>query len=404
MSSCVKTLTISEGILLMNRSCDYVSRKSADIPPFLVMDVLEKAFEMSKAGEDVIHLEVGEPDFDTPSNIVEAGIKALKQGRTHYTSSTGIPELRVAISAYHKRIYDVEVDPNNIIITSGSSPAIFLTLASILDPCDEIILSDPHYACYPNFVNFLGAVPVFVPVYPETGFELDPDSVKRAITKRTKAIMINSPSNPTGTLIKPENMRQLANLGIPIISDEIYHGLVYEGKEHSILEFTDNAFVVNGFSKLYAMTGWRLGYVISRPECVRPIQKMSQNFFISAADFIQYAGVEALTNSSDQTLEMKRIFNERRIVMLKRLREIGFEIKHDPVGAFYILADARKFTSNSYEFVFEILSEAHVGVAPGIDFGENAEGFVRFSYTNSMENILEGLGRLEAYLKRRFGI
>ncbi len=258
--------------------------------------------EMSKHGEDVIHLEVGEPDFDTPPNILKAGIEALKKGRTHYTSSVGIPELRWAVSSYHKRLYDVDIDPDNVIVTSGSSPAIFLTLASILDPGDEIILSDPHYACYPNFVNFLGAVPIFVHIHAEDGFELDPDAVKSAVTKRTKAILINSPSNPTGTLIKPDNMKELANVGVPIISDEIYHGLVYEGQEHSILEFTDNAFVVNGFSKLFAMTGWRLGYAVSPPQCVRPIQKMSQNFFISAADFVQYAGIEALTNSSDQTL------------------------------------------------------------------------------------------------------
>ncbi len=386
----------------MNRFCECISRKAAAIPPFMVMDVLEEALRISKTGEDVIHLEVGEPDFDTPSNIVEAGVKALRQGRTHYTSSVGIPELRYAISAYHKRLYDVDVNPDNVIITSGSSPAIFLTLASILDPGDEVIFADPHYACYPNFVNFLGAIPTFVPVHPEDGFELNPSAVKKATSKRTKAIIINSPSNPTGTLISPESMKAISDLGAPIISDEIYHGLVYEGQEHSILEFTDNSFVLNGFSKLYAMTGWRLGYVISRPECVRPIQKMSQNFFISAADFIQYAGVEALTNSSSQTLEMKRIFNERRKIMLKRLREIGFEIKHDPVGAFYILCDARKFSQNSYEFTFEILREARVGVAPGIDFGENAEGFIRFSYTNSMENIIEGLNRIENYLKRRF--
>ena len=387
----------------MKKLCDCISRKSSDIPPFLVMDVLEEALRMSKDGKDVIHLEVGEPDFDTPPNIVEAGITALRQGRTHYTSSIGIPELRHAVSACYKRNYGVDVDPNNVIITSGSSPAIFLTLASLLDPGDEVIIADPHYACYPNFVTFFGAVPIFVPVYPEDRFELNPDNVRRVVSLRTKAIIINSPSNPTGTLIKPDNLKELANLGVPVISDEIYHGLVYEGKEHSILEFTDNAFVLNGFSKLYAMTGWRLGYVISRPECVRPIQKMSQNFFISAADFIQYAGVEALTNSSEHTQEMKRIFNERRQVMLKRLREIGFVIRHDPVGAFYVLCDARNFSERSYDFAFEILREARVGVAPGIDFGANAEGFIRFSYTNSMENILEGLNRIESYFNRRFG-
>ncbi|MFH0958845.1 MAG: pyridoxal phosphate-dependent aminotransferase [Pseudomonadota bacterium] len=387
----------------MNLLLENVSRRSRDISPFLVMDVLEKAFEMSKVGSDVIHLEVGEPDFDTPKNVVEAGVRALKHGKTHYTSSIGIPELREAISEYHKLRYSVDVDPANVIITSGSSPAIFLTLASILNPGDEVILSDPHYACYPNFINFLEAVPVFVPVYPEDRFELDPYTVKHSITNKTKAIMVNSPCNPTGTILEPETMQELAGLGLSIISDEIYHGLVYEGREHCILEFTDNAFVLNGFSKLFAMTGWRLGYVISKPEFVRPIQKMSQNFFISAADFIQYAGVEALKNSSNQTREMKLVFNERRLQMLRRLREIGFEIAHDPVGAFYILCDARKFCSSSYDFAFEILREAHVGVAPGIDFGRNCEGFMRFSYTNSLENILEALNRLEHFLQKRTG-
>jgi (5-formylfuran-3-yl)methyl phosphate transaminase len=393
----------SEGFILMNSLVENISNRSRDISPFLVMDVLEKAFEMSKVGTDVIHLEVGEPDFDTPTNVVEAGIRALKQGKTHYTSSIGIPDLRCAIADYHKLTYSVDVDPGNVIVTSGSSPAIFLALASILNAGDEVILSDPHYACYPNFLNFLDAVPVFIPVHPEDKFELDPDSVKRSITKKTKAIMINSPSNPTGTILEPATMKRLAGLGLPIISDEIYHGLVYEGEEHCILEFTDNAFVLNGFSKLYAMTGWRLGYVISRHEFVRPIQKMSQNFFISAADFIQYAGVEALRNTSAQTNKMKQIFNERRLVMLKRLRDIGFEIKHDPIGAFYVLCDARNFCTSSYDFAFEILREAHVGVAPGIDFGKNCEGFMRFSYTNSMENILEALDRLESFLKKRAG-
>lgn len=204
--------------------------------------------------------------------------------------------------------------------------------------------------------------------------------------------------------MEPARMQRLAELGPPIISDEIYHGLVYVGRERSILEFTENAFVLNGFSKLYAMTGWRLGYVIAPEQYVRPIRKMSQNFFISAADFVQWAGVEALANSSAQTAEMRDTFNRRRVAMIARLREIGFRIVIDPTAAFYVLADARRFSSDSYRFAFDILEEAGVGVAPGIDFGNNAEGFIRFSYTNSMENILAGLDRIELYLKRRFGV
>jgi aspartate/methionine/tyrosine aminotransferase len=380
-----------------------ISRISQEIPPFLVMDVLERAMEMAQDGEDVIHLEVGEPDFDTPANIVQAGVDALRRGKTHYTPSTGIPELRQAVAEHYRTAYGVTVDPQCVVITSGSSPGILLAFSSLIDPGSQIIISDPHYACYPNFVRFLGGEPVFVEAKPEEGFQMNPHDVERAVTDKTRAILINSPSNPAGTVMEADRMKKLAQLGVPIISDEIYHGLVYEGQEHSILEFTRNAFVLNGFSKLYAMTGWRLGYVIALPQHVRPIQKMAQNFFISPADFVQWAGVEALTNSSDETARMKDIFNQRRLAMISRLKEIGFGLKIDPTAAFYVLADARKFSSDSYRFAFEILDEAGVGVAPGIDFGSNAEGFIRFSYTNSMENIMAGLDRLDLYLKRRFG-
>lgn len=387
----------------MEHSNQLVSIRSDDIPPFLVMDVLERAMDLSRSGQEIIHLEVGEPDFDTPANIVEAGIQSLRDGRTHYTPSVGILELRRAVAQQYQLNYGVTVDPQTVVVTSGSSPAIFLALSSLVDPGSEIILSDPHYACYPNFIRFLGGTPVFISTNPDNGFQMNPDDVARVVNEKTRAILINSPSNPTGTLIEPECMAALAQMHIPIISDEIYHGLVYEGKEHSVLEYTGNAFVVNGFSKLYAMTGWRLGYLICPPKYLRPIQKMIQNFFISPADFVQWAGVEALTNTSESTRIMKDTFNRRRITMLSKLKRIGFDIKVDPTAAFYVLADARKFSSDSYTFAFEILEETGVGVAPGIDFGNNAEGFLRFSYTNSIENIIAGLERIELYLHRRFG-
>ncbi|MDQ7782595.1 MAG: pyridoxal phosphate-dependent aminotransferase [Desulfomonilaceae bacterium] len=380
-----------------------ISKISQEIPPFLVMDVLERAMEMAQNGEDVIHLEVGEPDFDTPAHIVQAGIEALKAGKTHYTPSIGIPELRNAVAAHYARTYGVEVDPQCVVITSGSSPGIFLALSSLIDHGSQVILTDPHYACYPNFIRFLGGEPVFVPARPEEGFQMNPRDVERALNRRTRAVLINSPSNPAGTLMEPERMDRLGQLGLPVISDEIYHGLVYEGREHSILEYTKSAFVLNGFSKLFAMTGWRLGYMIALPQHVRPIQKMAQNFFISPADFVQWAGVEALTNSSEETAKMRDVFNQRRIAMISKLKRIGFGIEVDPTAAFYVLADARKFSTDSYRFAFEILDEAKVGVAPGIDFGSNAEGFIRFSYTNSMENIVAGLDRIDLYIKTRFG-
>ncbi len=387
----------------MRHSDPPLSLKSQEIPPFLVMDVLERAMEMAEAGEEIIHLEVGEPDFDTPPNIIEAAAEAMRSGKTHYTPSVGSADLRRAISDQYLKNYGVEVDPQCVVVTSGSSPAILLVLAALLDPAYEIILSDPHYACYPNFVRFLDGEPIFVDIQAHDGFQINPDDVGRAITEKTRGILINSPSNPTGVVMEPDRMKELAKLDIPIISDEIYHGLVYEGREHSILEFTNNAFVLNGFSKLYAMTGWRLGYLIAPQPYIRAIQKMAQNFFISASDFVQCAGIEALTNSSQYTARMRDTFNERRLAMLPRLKEIGFEIEVDPTAAFYILADAKRFSSDSYRFAFEILEESGVGVAPGIDFGNNAEGFIRFSYTNSLENILAGLDRIELYLKRRFG-
>ncbi len=300
-----------------------ISRKAQSIPPFLVMDVLERAMEMSGSGQDIIHLEVGEPDFDTPENIIEAGLTAMKAGKTHYTPSIGIPELRRAVTEHYAKKYGVDIDPQCVVVTSGSSPAIFLILAALLDPGCEVILSDPHYACYPNFIRFLDGEPIFVGTHAHDGFQIDPEEVSRVVTERTRAILINSPSNPTGIVMQPERMRQLARLGIPIISDEIYHGLVYEGVEHSMLEFTKNAFIMNGFSKLYAMTGWRLGYLIAPSPYVRPIQKMAQNFFISAADFVQWAGVEALTNSFHHTERMRKIFNERRVAMLSAPKENG---------------------------------------------------------------------------------
>lgn len=378
-----------------------VSKRAREIPPFIVMEVLEKAHELEKQGRNIIHLEVGEPDFPTPRCICEAAQEAMKKGETHYTHSLGILELREAICDHYHEKYGVHVDPGQILVTSGTSPALFLIFAALLEVGDEIIMSDPHYPCYPNYANFLGAKPVFVNVYEEDGFQLRPEEIKKKMGPMTRAILINSPSNPTGNLLSSERMEKISGLGLPIISDEIYHGLVYGDKEHSILEFTDNAFVLNGFSKLYAMTGWRLGYVIAPPEFVRPMQKMQQNFFISAGSISQWAGLAALTRAQDDVERMKTTYDERRRYMIRRVRELGFGLTVEPSGAFYILVNARHLTDSSYELAFEILEKAGVGVTPGIDFGENSEGYLRLSYANSLENIEEGLKRLEGFLNRR---
>ncbi|WP_031479856.1 pyridoxal phosphate-dependent aminotransferase [Maridesulfovibrio frigidus] len=380
-----------------------ISKRACEITPFLVMDVLEAAQKMEREGKNIIHMEIGEPDFDTPECIKKACCEALDKGETHYTHSLGIPELRDAISKYHKERYNVDVDPGQIIVTQGTSPAMLLLFTFILDQGDNVITSDPCYACYDNFINFAGANPVKVLTSEDDGFQFRPEEIKKVITDKTKAILINSPSNPTGTLLSPENMKKIAELGPWIISDEIYHGLVYGEQEHSILEYTDHAFVLNGFSKLFAMTGWRLGYLIAPKKYVRPLQKLCQNFFISANTMAQWAGVAALTESWDDVNRIKDIYNERRKFLVKRLREIGFDIKVEPTGAFYILVNmksyAEKFEGSSYKLAFDILEKAEIGVTPGIDFGEGAEGFIRFSYANSIENLEEGMNRFEKYVK-----
>jgi aspartate/methionine/tyrosine aminotransferase len=381
-----------------------ITKRASEILPFIVMDVLEKAQEMQRRGEDIIHLEVGEPDFDTPECIREACYRAIRNGETHYTHSLGLLELREAICEHYFEKYHVDVSPDQVIVTSGTSPAMLVLFAAILDKGDEIIISDPHYACYPNFIKFFEGIPVAVNVYEEEGFQFTTDAIREKISTHTQGILINSPSNPTGNLLSAERMAEIASLGIPVISDEIYHGLVYEDKEHSILEFTDNAFVFNGFSKSYAMTGWRLGYLIAPKPFIRPIQKLMQNLFISANSFVQWAGVTALREAGNEVVRMRSVYNERRKFIIRRLREIGLGVKVDPTGAFYVLGNIKSFSNDSYKMAFEILEKAKVGVTPGIDFGKNCEGYLRFSYANSIENIEEGIRRLENYLKETYRI
>lgn len=365
---------------------------------FIVMDVLERANELQKQGVDIIHLEVGEPDFDVPACVAEAAKVAYDARRTHYTHSLGDPELRREIAAFHHREYGVKVDPDCIVVTSGSSPAILLVLMLLCNSESEVILSNPGYACYRNFVLAAQAKPVLVPLREEDGLQYNIEDIKKCVTSRTAAIFINSPMNPTGRLLEESFLREIATLGIPVISDEIYHGLVYKGRAHSILEFTDYAFVLNGFSKRFAMTGLRLGYVIAPKDCMRSLQKLQQNLFICASSVAQQAGIAALKHAASDVERMKAIYDERRRYMIGRLKEMGFGIKVEPEGAFYIFADARRFTRDSYQFAFDVLEHAHVGITPGIDFGTAGEGYIRFSYANSLENIREALDRLSRYL------
>ena len=379
------------------------SRKAKLLKPFIAMEILERAQELEREGRSIIHLSVGEPDFPTPEAIKESAIKAMTADKTHYTHSLGILALRQAICDYYRKRYRVKIIPDQILVTSGTSPALMLACAALLNPGDRVMLSNPGYACYVNFISYCDGTPQLIKVQEDNGFQYDPQIIKDNITPDTKAILINSPANPTGNLLEKERMQEIAECGVTILSDEIYHGLVYAGSEHSILEFTDNAFVFNGFSKLYAMTGWRLGYLIAPPEYMRVLQTLQQNFMISASHFGQEAAITALTSEEvvKDLEKMRNIYDERRQFTLKRVREIGLEVAVEPTGAFYIFANAKKFTRDSYSFAFEILENAGVGVTPGIDFGSNGEGYIRFSYANSLENIAAGMNRLEKFLQTR---
>lgn len=372
------------------------------IKPFIVMDVMEKIHQMEAAGIDVVHMEIGEPDFDVPECVNRATRAALDCHATSYTHSLGDIRLREAIAQYHKDTYGTSVDPGQILVTSGTSPAMLLLFSALVNPGDEVIVSDPHYACYANFIHYVQGVPVFVQVFEDEGFVFTPGAIEAKITSKTKAIFINSPSNPTGNVIPEDRMKEIVAVaekhGLYIISDEIYHGLVYEGKEHSILEYTPHAFVLNGFSKLFAMTGLRLGYLIAPSAFVRALQVLQQNFFICANSVTQLAGVAALKEAENDTRKMKEIYNRRRLYMLQRLNDMGLEVKVPPTGAFYIFVNVKHISTDSYALAFDILEKAHIGVTPGVDFGANGEGYLRFSYANSMENLALGMDRMASYL------
>lgn len=375
------------------------SRTAEAVRPFLVMDVMEKANTMAAAGRDVIHLEVGEPDFDTPACIRKASVEAMERGKTHYTDSLGIPELRQALAEHYKKTYGVGVDEECIVVTAGSSPSLLMAIACLVDAGDEVMMTDPYYACYPNFVKVLGARPLLVPTGSTDGFQLDPAKVAGRISKSTRALIVNSPANPTGVCLDVQHMKALADLPVPVISDEIYHGLVYASEQHTMLEFTDNAIVINGFSKAYAMTGWRLGWAIFPKALVRSAQKLQQNLMICAPSIAQWGGVAALRDAGPDVAAMHRVFSRRREVMLAEMARHGFDVEVEPTGAFYVLVNMRRYTMDSRSFAMEILDHTGVGVTPGVDFGPGAEGYVRFSYANSERNIVEGLSRIADYLK-----
>lgn len=380
---------------------DNVSARARAVRPFVVMDVVARAKELQAQGRDIVRMDVGDPDFPTPEVVTRAAEAAMEGGDTGYTQSLGLPDLRDAIAERFAAKYGVSVRCDDIVVTQGTSPAMLLLFGALLDPGDEVILSDPCYPAYPNYVSFLGGVPVHVRARAHDNFRMRIDEIEAAITARTRCIMINSPSNPMGTVLPPADLAALGALaekhGIWIASDEIYHGLDYAGVDHTILEYTDRAFVLNGFSKLYAMTGWRLGYLVAPREFVRPAEVIQQNFFLCANHFVQAAGTVALTQAGPDVERMRAMYDERRRYLVPALRDIGLTIEHEPTAAFYAFADAREWGSDSLALTYRLIEEAGVAAAPGIDFGPGGEGFLRFSYATSLDRLREGVERLGAW-------
>ena len=371
------------------------ARHIAEIQPFLAMEVMERAFAMERAGTRVLHLEIGEPDLPPPDAAIEACARALRRGETRYTDSRGLPELREAIAEDYGERSGVAVDADRVLVTSGTSPAMLLVFLLLVERGDEVIVPTPHYPCYPGFVQACGGRPVMVPTRAEDGYRIPVEAVRAAVGARTRAIVVGSPANPTGAVQDEETLSALANLGLPLVSDEIYDGLVYDGvRVTSAIRATDGAFVLDGFSKRYAMTGFRLGHVIAPRSAVRTLQTLQQNLFISANRFVQHAGVAAIREGEPTVRAMREAYDRRRTRMVDGLRRLGFGVPTMPVGAFYVFADARAFDTDSQRLAFRILEEAHVAVTPGIDFGEAGEGWIRFSYTAPEETIDEALERI----------
>jgi aspartate/methionine/tyrosine aminotransferase len=382
-----------------------LARRLQNIETFLAVEVAERAEALVQQGVDVVNLGYGEPDFAPPAVVQEALERAVRDGHMRYTHSLGILPLREAIADHYDATYGVKVSPEQILVTPGTSPAMLMLFGALLDPGDEVVLSDPSYACYPNFIRYAEGVPVYVDTTEEDGFQYRPEAIAARLGTRTRAIMVNSPANPTGAVLAPERMAAVARLAEArsafVVSDEIYHGLSEGERDRSILEFTDRAFVLNGFSKAFAMTGFRLGYLIAPPSHVPALQRLSGNVFISTNEFVQWAGVAALRKAAGEPARFARIFAERRRVMIDGLRGIGLSVGFEPAGAFYILANARHFSADSLRFAYEILEQSHVALTPGVAFGRNAEGYLRFSYSASVERIREGLRRLDAFLASR---
>lgn len=381
-----------------------LAKRTQYITPFYVMDLLNRAKQLERQGVDVIHMEIGEPDFATPQQVTDAGIRFISTGEVKYTPAAGAVELREKISDFYKQRYGVVVDKSRIFITPGASGAFLLAFGVSLNAGEEVLMSDPCYPCNTNFVNLYAGKAKTIPVDASSQYQLSADLITQHWGVATKGALIASPSNPTGTIISPAALEAAVGavnkLGGCFYSDEIYHGLVYDEKAASALEFSDNVFVINSFSKYFCMTGWRIGWLIVPDEFVEATERLAQNIFISTPSHSQYAAIAAFQQDTIEELERRRIeFAARRDFLYDYLIRLGFKIPVKPAGAFYIYADCSMFTDDSYQFAIDLLEQEGVAVTPGKDFGENNANYaIRFSYTISLDKLAAAMQRLENFI------
>ncbi|WP_448682947.1 pyridoxal phosphate-dependent aminotransferase [Pseudomonas nicosulfuronedens] len=381
------------------------SARSRAIEPFHVMALLARANELQAAGHDVIHLEIGEPDFTTAAPIVEAGQKALANGHTRYTAARGLPALREAIAGFYAQRYGLSIDPQRILVTPGGSGALLLASSLLVDPGKHWLLADPGYPCNRHFLRLVEGAAQLVPVGPESRYQLTPELIERHWDQDSVGALAASPANPTGTLLHKDELaalsRTLKARGGHLVVDEIYHGLTYGLDAPSVLEVDDDAFVLNSFSKYFGMTGWRLGWLVAPPDAVGELEKLAQNLYISAPSMAQHAALACFEPATLAILEERREeFRRRRDYLLPALRELGFGIAVEPEGAFYLYADISAFGGDAFAFCQHFIETEHVAFTPGIDFGRyQASDHVRFAYTQSVERLQQAVERIARGLK-----
>jgi aspartate/methionine/tyrosine aminotransferase len=376
------------------------SRRSQEIEPFHVMSLLARAQALEQAGHDVIHLEIGEPDFTTATPIVRAGQAALAAGHTRYTAARGLPALREAIAGFYQDRYQVQIDPQRILVTPGGSGALLLASSLLVDPGKHWLLADPGYPCNRHFLRLVEGAAQLVPVGPETAYQLTPELVARQWNAESVGALVASPANPTGTVLSAAQLaalsQSLKSRGGHLVVDEIYHGLTYGMDAASVLQVDDDAFVLNSFSKYYGMTGWRLGWLVAPPQAVKELEKLAQNLYISASSIAQHAALACFEPESIAIFEQRRAaFRERRDYLLPALRALGFRIEVEPEGAFYLYADVSAFTGDAQAFCAHFLETEHVAFTPGLDFGHHrANAHVRLAYTQEVPRLEEAVRRI----------